>query len=104
MATYKVLRASFAGLLMGALGATAVAETSEGRSVETAVVIRSDSGSLGGIGSEGDWLREHYPGWRRTRQALLSRNSRRYDRIDLESPTGERVSIYFDITAAFGLP
>jgi hypothetical protein len=101
---YIVLRAALTGALMGMLAVAARAETNEGRSVETAVLIRSDSGSLGGIAREAEWLREHYPGWRRTRQALLSRNGRRYDRIDIESPTGERVSVFFDITAAFGLP
>ena len=90
--------------LAGAFAHAALANPApDGRSIEAAVVIRTDSGSLGGIASEGEWLREHYPGWRRVRQALLGRDGRRYDRIDLESPSGERVSVYFDITEAFGL-
>jgi hypothetical protein len=82
----------------------AVAEPArDGTSVERAVILKSDAGSSGGVAGEAAWLREHYPGWRRTRQALMSRNGRRYDRIDVESPTGEKASIYFDVTEAFGL-
>jgi hypothetical protein len=78
-------------------------QTRDGTSIERAVVLKSDSGSMGGVASESTWLRENYPGWRRTRQALMRRDGRRYDRIDLESPTGEKTSVYFDITDAFGL-
>jgi hypothetical protein len=100
----KLIWAGVSGALMCAFAVTVTAETPQaGRSIPTAVVIRSDSGSLGGVESEGEWLREHYPGWRRVRQALMRKDGRRYDRIDLESPSGERVSLYFDITAAFGL-
>jgi hypothetical protein len=98
-------RRTFLGAgLAGALARAALAKPApDGRSIEASVVIRSDSGSLGGVASEGEWLREHYPGWRRIRQALLGRDGRRFDRIDLESPSGERVSVYFDITNAIGL-
>jgi hypothetical protein len=91
-------------VLVSGVGCGAVAEPArDGTSVERAIILKSDAGSSGGVASQAAWLREHYPGWRRTRQALLSRSGRRYDRIDVESPTGEKVSIYFDVTEAFGL-
>jgi hypothetical protein len=100
----KLIAGALAGATMAALAVGALAQApQEGRSAETAVLIRSDSGSAGGVASEGAWLRQHYPGWQRVRQALMRRDGRRYDRIDLESPSGERVSVYFDITDAFGL-
>ena len=73
----------------------------DGKSIETAVVVKSDAGSFGAVESEGEWLRENYPGWRRTRQALIGRGGRRYDRIEIVRGD-EKVTIYFDITDAFG--
>jgi len=104
MTRRKLILGGLAGALIGASAIAAPAQTAqEGRSIETAVLIRGDSGSIGGVASQGEWLRQHYPGWQRVRQALMRREGRRYDRIDLESPSGERVSIYFDVTGAFGL-
>jgi hypothetical protein len=91
-------------LLAGGAALAQAPQTRDGTSIERAITLKSDAGSDGAVASEGAWLRGNYPGWRRTRQALMSRNGRRYDRIDLESPAGEKVSVYFDITAAFGLP
>jgi hypothetical protein len=87
----------------GVVSAQPTPETRDGTSIERAVVIKSEAGSAGAVASEGAWLRENYPGWRRTRQALMRRDGRRYDRIDLESPTGDKTSVYFDITDGFGL-
>jgi hypothetical protein len=104
MAPLRLIVGALAGVVLSALANAAGAQMlQDGRSLQTAVVIRSDSGSAGGVASEGAWLRQHYPGWQRVRQALMRRDERRYDRIDLESPSGERVSVYFDITDAFGL-
>jgi hypothetical protein len=75
----------------------------DGSSSERAVILKSANGSMGAVESEAGWLAEHYPGWRKVRQALLRREGRRYDRITIESPSGEQRSIYFDITDAFGL-
>jgi hypothetical protein len=75
----------------------------DGSSIERAVVLKSPEGSMGAVESERGWLTERYPGWRKVRQALLGRDGRRYDRIIIESPSGEQRSIYFDITDAFGL-
>lgn len=74
----------------------------DGRSIETAVVLKSADGSLGGVASEAEWIREHYSGWRRTKQVLMSRNGRRYDRIELMRGE-EKITLFFDITDAFGL-
>jgi hypothetical protein len=100
-----LLSALLAGELLtnGIAAAQPAPETRDGTSIERAVVIKSDAGSAGGVASAGAWLRENYPGWRRTRQALMRRDGRRYDRIDLESPEGEKASVYFDISDGFGL-
>ena len=96
-----------ASLCAGLLGlAAAFAQPAgDGRSIETAVVVESAAGSQGAIAIEREWLRRHYPGARVVGQALLSsQNGRRYDRLDIVLPSGEGRSIFFDITAAFGLP
>lgn len=76
----------------------------DGTSLDRAVILADPGGSAAAVAREAAWLRQHYPGWRKLRQALIGRDGRRYDRTDLESPTGETRQVWFDITDAFGLP
>ena len=91
-------------LLGPASGALAQPAGGDGRSLDQTVIIADPGGSAAAVAREAAWLRQTYPGWRKVRQALIGRDGRRYDRIDIESPSGETRSIYFDITDAFGLP
>lgn len=82
-------------------GSPAYALNPDGLSREGAIRI-VQGGSAEGVASQYEWLRTHYPGWRRTKQALLRHEGRVYDRLTIESPSGETRRIYFDITAVFG--
>ncbi len=73
----------------------------DGRSFERAILIEA-SNTREGIAAEYDHLRRFYPGWRRTRQALLRQNGRVYDELTIVSPENETRLIYFDITNFFG--
>ncbi|MFO1061662.1 MAG: hypothetical protein U1E53_32415 [Dongiaceae bacterium] len=75
----------------------------DGSSVERAIVIKGASGEGEGIAAEYAWLRQHLPaGSRPAGQALLTRDQRAYDSIDIVLPDGRRQSYYFDITGFFG--
>ena len=74
----------------------------DGRSMENAVVIRGARNTLEGVFGEGYWTWKTHPGWRKGRQALLSRDGKRYDLITNKLPDGSQAEIYFDITDFFG--
>lgn len=73
----------------------------DGLSFERAIPIVAQN-SVEGVPKEYEYLRRHYPGWRRTMQALLRHEGRTYDRLTIVSPAGETKDIYFDITSFFG--
>jgi hypothetical protein len=72
----------------------------DGLSCDRAVVVGTKS-HVGGIASERAWVREHYPGARVVRQALLgsSDGKRNYDILTIEKADREKLDICFDITA-----
>lgn len=96
----RVRSGCFAVLLL-AFALPALALEPDGLSFERAVPIVAEN-SVEGVPKEYDWLRRHYPGWRRLRQELLRQEGRTYDRLTIVSPTGETRQVYFDITAFFG--
>ncbi|MBI5264766.1 MAG: hypothetical protein HY852_23470 [Bradyrhizobium sp.] len=55
-----------------------------------------------GIVAELYWASRNRPGWRKSRQSLISFNSRQMDRISFISPDGKEAAIFFDITGFFG--
>lgn len=71
-----------------------------GESLATAVVIQA-SETLEGIRAEHAWIREHLPGARMVKQRLLH-GPRVYDQIEVELPSGERRTVYFDVTRFYG--
>ncbi|HMO28988.1 hypothetical protein [Enterovirga sp.] len=73
----------------------------DGLSFERAIPIVAEN-SVEGVPKEYEYLRRHYPGWRRTMQALLRHEGRTYDRLTIVSPARETKDIYFDITSFFG--
>ncbi len=45
-----------------------------------------------------------YPGWKRVTQSLVPMGNKYYDVLELENAEGQRVKLYFDITAWMGVP
>lgn len=74
----------------------------DGRTVETAVVIKGARNTFEGIMAEVYWTVRSQRGWVKSGQALLTRDNRRYDRIRNKTPDGSQVDLYFDITDFFG--
>jgi hypothetical protein len=75
---------------------------SDGSSLANAVVIQTELKGVAGVRSEYVWLSQRYPGYKRTRQALLHQGGKSYDRLDITTADGRELSVYFDITAFFG--
>ena len=98
------MRLAWTALVVGiwlSVAGSGLALDRDGLSIESAIVIQA-ANTQDGIAQEYAHIRRVYPGWRRTRQALLSRNGRRYDMLTIASPSGETRDIYFDIDAFFG--
>lgn len=74
----------------------------DGRSLQSAVVVRGAGNSPEGVVAELYWAWRHQPGLVKTGQALINRDGRRYDLIRNKSPGGAQVELYFDITDFFG--
>ncbi|MBS1663813.1 MAG: hypothetical protein JST68_22400 [Bacteroidetes bacterium] len=75
--------------------------TRDGSSYENAIVIKETSEKKG-VDAEYDWLREHYPGYKRGRQALTTKNGKPYDVLSIETADGVKKDVYFDISKFFG--
>jgi hypothetical protein len=73
----------------------------DGSSTANAVPIKATN-ERAGVTAEYRWIGEHFPGYKRGAQALLNRNGRVYDSIEIVTAAGERKKIYFDITDFFG--
>jgi hypothetical protein len=56
-----------------------------------------------GLKEEGRWLHDHYPRWTKAAQSLvMGEGSQRFDHVDIVSPSGEKLTVCFDITNFFG--
>ncbi|KFN49515.1 hypothetical protein [Arenimonas composti] len=66
------------------------------------VVVLEASSSVEGAPREYRWIAEHLPGGEVTRQALVQRGDRVYDRFDVVLPDGTTHRVFFDITAYSG--
>jgi hypothetical protein len=73
----------------------------DGSSPEKAVIVHARSESVG-IRAEYEWIRQHWPGSRRGKQALLGKNNRFYDSLTITDSAGQERTVYFDITEYFG--
>ena len=73
-----------------------------GLSIEQAVIIKNAKNESEGVRAERLWIRKIHPGWRKGRQALLSKKGKQYDRIEYKTPNGETKTIFFDISDFFG--
>ena len=73
----------------------------DGTTFENAVVINAAS-DRSATRTEYAWLRDHFPGAKRTRQSLSSRGQHVFDVVEAELIDGSTQSFYFDISATFG--
>lgn len=62
------------------------------------------AGSHEGVPLEHKVVAVLYPGWKRAAQSLIQRDGKSFDVLELENVEGQRVKLYFDITAWMGVP
>jgi hypothetical protein len=73
----------------------------DGLSQKKAVVLKIAS-DVGGIASEYVWVDHTYPGSKTLLQALTPwMDGKRYDILTVETVTGQRIKLWFDITAMY---
>lgn len=70
-------------------------------SFEKAIVIQAKSESVG-IRAKYDWIRQNYPGYKISGQALCRQNKKSFDIISIVTAEGEEISLYFDISGFYG--
>ena len=75
---------------------------SDGSSMANAVVVQTELKGGAGVRSEYAWLAQRYPGYKRKLQALMHKDGKAYDRLDITTADGRELSVYFDLTAFFG--
>jgi hypothetical protein len=78
-----------------------VKPVADGKSFETAVVIKERTESKG-IHAEYVWIGEHYTGYKIVQQSLSNHNKKPYDIIAIEFGDGSTQKIYFDISKYYG--
>lgn len=81
--------------------AQSVRQKADGSSMARAVKIYEND-TMRGIAAENAWLAEHLPQYRKTGQALLQDKAGIYDKITLQSPSGDTREVYFEISEFFG--
>jgi hypothetical protein len=73
----------------------------DGTSFEKAVFIK-EKAETAGVHAEYEWLKEHYPGYKSLGQSLLYKGKKPYDKLSIETASGEKKEVYFDISNFFG--
>jgi hypothetical protein len=73
----------------------------DGKSFETAIVIREKS-ETSGVHAEYQWIREHFSNYKVNGQSLSSQGKKPYDIITIEFADGSKQEIYFDISNFYG--
>jgi hypothetical protein len=73
-----------------------------GESPETAILILDAANPTVGIGAEYEYLSKLYGvqhrDWRLISQALVQRDNKLYDRMQVGFPDGDEIVLFFDIT------
>ena len=73
----------------------------DGLSKKTAVIVKSGSDYIG-VRSEYEWIANRYPGSKPISQALTAwDHGKRYDRMIVQTSTGQQVVLWFDISAMY---
>ncbi|HYE01232.1 MAG TPA: hypothetical protein VEH84_17740, partial [Alphaproteobacteria bacterium] len=73
-----------------------------GASPEDAVTITGNPNAMTGVQAEYAYLAREFPGYRRVSQGLVAHGGRMYDAMTIETASGERRVVYFDVTEWFG--
>ena len=73
----------------------------DGSSFEKAIIIK-ERNETAGVDAEYSWLRQNYPGYKSEGQSLIHHRRIPYDIIDIVTATGDKKSIYFNISRFFG--
>ena len=60
--------------------------------------------TLDGIAAEHEYLDHTYPGWDLMSQAVVEKDNRVYDLMNIKLPGGDSRGVYFDITDWYGAP
>ena len=74
----------------------------DGSSCKKAVVIRNAANNMEGIAAEKVWVAWKYPNAKIKGQGVNGIGNRTFDRLDIETASGESKTICFDITDFFG--
>ena len=82
---------------------TASPETERGLTSETAIPLQGYKSTLDGIAAEHEYLDHTYPGWALISQAVVEKDSRVYDLMNVKLP-GRYARGIFDITDWYGAP
>ena len=80
---------------------TTSVEGNDGLSIEKAIVL-NEKNETQGVSAEYTWLRNNYPGYKLKRQSLIDHNNKYYDKMEIITAEGGKLTIYFDITNFFG--
>lgn len=81
--------------------AASSASIRDASSMADAVVIQAEDESTG-VAAEYQWIADRFPGYTRSKQALIDKDGRVYDALDVVTSSGEHKKFYFDITNFFG--
>lgn len=81
--------------------ATAKVVEPDGSSYEKAIIINKNN-EIAGIAEEYKWIANHYQGASNQGQGTMHRNGRAYDIINIQTKTGEKKQVFFDITSFYG--
>ena len=74
----------------------------DGSGCDRAVVIRGSKGSRDIVASEIAWLGQRYPGYKFRDNRVETRRARTFEEITIETTSGERKVVCFDVTDGFG--
>jgi hypothetical protein len=75
----------------------------DGSSLEKAIVIKGAKGEEDGVHAEYAYLSQHFPGAKPGQQSLQGGGKgKKYDGLEFTTGSGERKTLYFDITVFFG--
>jgi hypothetical protein len=73
----------------------------DGSSIENAVIIKAPN-NFAGVDAEYKWIKKNHPGWKLVTQSVVNKKGKLYDKMDFQTPEGQAVTLYFDITDFFG--
>lgn len=76
-------------------------EIRDGFSYEKAIIILEKTEKVG-IHAEYEWIRAHYPGYKRGNQSFTKYKKKLYDIISITTAEGKELEIYFDISNFYG--